>query len=182
MKRIHLIIFFALPLCFACQEEEVDWENYYATATLNDVPWEDWPHSQAYYDKEKNGTLFFRLTKFHYLNGNRNERELIRFRNITFVYDTIKLKFLRPGSGLVDSIPTVYFNIQDHDATIKTYDLLETDNFDSWLLLERAGTHELKGTFQIAVKKSIDSPPNTSYRPDTLYFTEGVFLARDVDK
>lgn len=177
MKTKYLFILLLFLVFSACTEEEVNWEKYYATAMLNGALWEDWPHSVADYVVSKNNKLSFRLIKFHYEDDSKFFKELITFSNIDFSYDTIQLKFLMPGNR-VDSIPTVRYYIKDHDATEKTYDLLETDTFDNWLIVEKVGKHEFRGRFQIAVKKSQQSPTNSSYRPDTLYFTEGEFLAR----
>ena len=183
MKYCFLLLGLVL-LGTSCDKEDdpqgPDPAIHFATAKVNGI---DWKSTQAFYSATPQvndfTTVFFSTS-----NEAGILRQQIRFKFLNFpLQDTALLTFVRRGS--VDNLrPTAYVDtfVADGDATAEGYDILDNEDYSSWLHIDSQTQEELRGTFELHFLISPDTPAKADpAAPDTLHFTNGAFEAKFIE-
>lgn len=181
MKKKILAISTILTF-LACQKVEV--EFFHNTAMINGEEWSWLKQRSLYFDSPNKDNISVKVARH---NQRNEEREVLIFNNIKEDLigdiDTVYLESLKSGSSRNHpDRPTAYFYLSgsDGDVTIGSYELLNSEVFPSWLILERVNNKVIKGQFQGLFVNAYENLGAEYYLPDTLYVTEGAFLARKI--
>ena len=180
--KIYIIIIYALLI--SCSKEEIVNNGGETNAIINGTDWE-WPNGGTFYQITDNeGRLFFSLCKS---NEFEEQREKINFNHIdskisndTIFFEPIKFRNYRTTP---DKPVASFINLgSDGDTLGAIYEVLESNEYPSWLLLDKISRKKIKGTFQLYLIESEDSfAAGSKPRADTLLITGGEFIAVKTD-
>ncbi len=165
-KNIFLICL--CGLFFTCRKkDEIDWTQYKASCYISGSTWQA---SKVVFSLEPNNTLHFGLLKFNEAN---ELRQSLSLDDLNISKDTVFLKHrnsLAPSANFATTI-------SHGDVLGEFYELLEDENFKSWVLLNKVSEDEISGQFQVAFKVDFRTSPLKNPLPDSIYLTKGVFFA-----
>ena len=175
------IVLLGIIVNYSCKNKEFsfdenDYDKYNFSVKINGEQWEEFPLNYATAFEHATGNYNIAVG---FLSSIKTTKDFISFSNIDLTKDTIPLFFVPSGKANDTTIASAFFNVQDDDVTLRSYDLIEVDDFKNWLLLTKIKKKEVRGKFQLVVKRHSNlSIPIFPEKPDTLFFTEGEFVAK----
>ncbi len=180
------------------------YSRYHARALVDGREWVQWPlvtadyafHTEAFFNRE--GKHWIEGGRWHLINikqfsFNTDDHDSLLYWRQSLSFgapsqetiipgDTLFLKKseLSPDDGFRIKSPYAILHFLDHDAIFQTYHVIETDSMKNWILLKREKNGDVYGRFQMAMKAENEDPWWPQWMlpwPDTIYVTDGEFLA-----
>lgn len=186
MKNIRFIgwiMIIVTLFLFACSEEKFQITNT-VSAKINGIDWSEDSlvvHG-TYRIRPKEGMTRISLRSYWPSDTGSPERtdyfEILSFTNVDLnSLEKQPIEMLEEGEDKDETakLYATYF-IAEYDVALREYDLLETEEIDHWIQLDKIGKNTISGRFEVAFAVSRGA---TTWIPvsraDTLYFKEGVF-------
>ena len=178
------IILLSLTINYSCKKDkDFDYDKYNFSTKINGELWETWPLKYAAIsgeNKKEYGIVMGMVDNQAEFSINK---DYISIRNFKLTKDTIPIYSDIYFTNAYDTtLTSAFFWMLDDDSLLREYEPVEVEGFKNWLLLTNIKKKEVRGKFQLVVKKNpiyVEKVwPNW---PDTLFFSEGEFVAKRND-